>query len=71
MPPVARATFGSNLRRARRAAGLAQEALADKADLHRNTIPLLENDRREPRLSTILALARALGIDPSELLKGL
>ena len=71
MPPVARATFGSNLRRARQAAGLSQEALADKADLHRNTIPLLENDKREPRLSTILALARALGIDPSELLKGL
>jgi transcriptional regulator with XRE-family HTH domain len=68
LPP---ATFGSNLRRARQAAGLSQESLADAADLHRNTIPALENDQSEPRLSTILALARALGIEPMELLKGL
>jgi transcriptional regulator with XRE-family HTH domain len=71
MRPLARATFGSNLRRARQKAGLSQEALADKADLHRNTIPPLEGDQAEPRLSTILALARALGVEPSELLKGL
>lgn len=69
--PLPRATFGSNLRDARQRAGLSQEALADKADLHRNTIPPLENDQAEPRLNTILALARALDIDPCDLLKGL
>lgn len=69
--PLARATFGTNLRRARQATGLSQEALADAADLHRNTIPALENDQAEPRLGTILKLARALGVEPSGLLKGL
>jgi transcriptional regulator with XRE-family HTH domain len=63
--------MGSKFRRAHQAAGLSQEALADKADLHRNTIPPLENDQAEPRLNRILALARALDIDPCDLLKGL
>lgn len=71
MPPLPAATFGSNLRRARQRAGLSQEALADAAGVHRNTIPPLESDQQEPRLGTILRLARALGCDPAELIRGL
>lgn len=65
------ATFGGNLRRARKRADLSSEALAQKAGLHRNTVPLIESGQSEPRLDTILALAKALDIDPCELLKGL
>jgi transcriptional regulator with XRE-family HTH domain len=62
--------FGANLRSAREAAGLSQEALADACDLHRTEISLLERAGREPRLTTILRLARALELTPAELLSG-
>ncbi len=46
----------------RTAAGHTQERLAELADLSRNYIGLLETDRREPSLSTLLALGRALNV---------
>lgn len=64
-------TFARNLRRAREKAGLSQEALGDKAGMHRTEVSFLERAQREPRLSTIVKLAKALGISPRDLLKGL
>jgi transcriptional regulator with XRE-family HTH domain len=64
-------TFARNLRRAREQAGLSQEALAERAGMHRNAVALLETGKREPRLSTIVRLAKALGVKTSDLLKGL
>ncbi len=69
MEPTAQ--FALNLREARRAAGLSQEALGAAADLHRTEISLLERAQREPRLSTIVRLARGLEVRPSELLNGI
>ncbi|MDQ3933242.1 MAG: helix-turn-helix transcriptional regulator [Actinomycetota bacterium] len=63
-------TFARNLRRARESAGLSQEALADKADMHRNEISLLERGQREPKIGTVARLAKALGVKSSDLLKG-
>jgi transcriptional regulator with XRE-family HTH domain len=63
--------FGRNLLMARRRLGVSQETLAKKAGLNRNTVYLLENDKRVPRLDTIWLLARALGVKPSELVDGL
>lgn len=60
--------FAINLRRTRRAAGLSQEQLADRCGLHATEISRLERGVREPRLSTIVRLARALEIPPSQLL---
>jgi transcriptional regulator with XRE-family HTH domain len=68
MPPVAR--FAANLRRLRITAGISQEALADRCGLHRTEISLLERAGREPRLTTIVKLARALDVEPVELLAG-
>jgi transcriptional regulator with XRE-family HTH domain len=62
--------FAQNLRRLRKRAGLSQEALGERCDLHRTEISLLERAAREPRLSTIVRLARALGVSVGELLKG-
>jgi transcriptional regulator with XRE-family HTH domain len=62
--------FGQNLRLQRGQAGLSQEALGNRAGLHRTEVSLLERAKREPRLSTIVRLARALGISPVELLEG-
>lgn len=62
--------FASNLRSQRKRLGLSQEALGASCDLHRTEISLLERAEREPRLSTIVRLARGLDIAPRDLLDG-
>ncbi len=67
-----REQFAANLRRARDAAGLSQEALADVCKLHRTEISLLERSKRSPRLETIVILAKGLRLSsPGELLDGI
>lgn len=51
------------LARARAAAGLSQQALADSAGVTRMTIQKLESEHVDPRLSTLEVLARALGME--------
>jgi transcriptional regulator with XRE-family HTH domain len=63
--------FAFNLRRARRAAGITQEALGARCDLHRTEISLLERAGREPRLGTIVRLAGALGVATGTLCEGM
>jgi transcriptional regulator with XRE-family HTH domain len=63
--------FARNLRRARARANLSQEALGERCGLHRTEISFLERGLREPRLSTIVRLAKGLGIPPGQLLRGL
>jgi transcriptional regulator with XRE-family HTH domain len=63
--------FGRNLRARRLDAGLSQQALARACRLHRTEISLLERGLREPRLSTIVRLARALRVAPEALLDGI
>lgn len=69
MPPPA--AFARNLRAAREKAGLSQEALAERAGMHRNAVALLEAGKRDPRVSTVAKLAKALGISASDLLTGI
>jgi transcriptional regulator with XRE-family HTH domain len=52
--------FGSIIRRRRTAIGLGQEALADKAGLHRTHVSLLERGKRMPSLEVVRKLAAAL-----------
>jgi transcriptional regulator with XRE-family HTH domain len=67
----ARRQFAQNLREQRIRLGLSQEALGDACGLHRTEISLLERSGRDPRLSTIVKLARALQIRPAKLLRGI
>jgi len=64
--------FASNLRRLRNRRKLSQEALADlcKPPLHRTEVSLLERGR-DPRLSTMVRLARALEVSVSDLVRGI
>jgi len=62
--------FAANLRRERLAQDLSQEALGDLCGLHRTEISLLERAGREPRLSTIVKLSRALKVLPGDLIRG-
>jgi transcriptional regulator with XRE-family HTH domain len=63
--------FAANLRQARTAAGISQEELGNRCNLHRTEISLLERAGREPRLGTIVKLAGALETTPGELCTGI
>jgi transcriptional regulator with XRE-family HTH domain len=63
--------FAANLRRARAAAGISQEELADRCELHRTEVSLLERGGREPRLGTLIKLATALGTNAEALCEGI
>jgi DNA-binding XRE family transcriptional regulator len=63
--------FAANLRRERLARGMTQEGLAEAAELHRTHISLLEQAKRDPKLSTIVKLAHGLDTTPLQLLGGI
>jgi transcriptional regulator with XRE-family HTH domain len=63
--------FGAQVRARRRALKLSQEALGDRADLHRTYVSQLERGLRNVALCNIVRLAQALETTPSELLEGL
>ncbi len=63
--------FATNLRKARNEAGVSQEELAFRCDLHRTEISLLERAGREPRLGTIVKLASSLDTTPQALCEGM
>jgi transcriptional regulator with XRE-family HTH domain len=63
--------FATNLRRARKAAGVSQEELAERCEIHRTEVSLLERGGREPRLGTLVKLATALDTTPEALCDGI
>lgn len=63
--------FGENLRRARGRAGLTQVQLAVAAPFDRAAISRVENGERAPDLPTLLRLAHALSMKPTDLLRGI
>ena len=62
-------TFGQRLRHVRRSRGLTLAELGVRVGRAPSQLSLLENGRREPRLSLINALASALGVGVEELLR--
>jgi transcriptional regulator with XRE-family HTH domain len=60
----------ANLRELRRRAGLTQSELAARCGLHRTEISLLERAGREPRLSTLVVVAHAVGVQVAQLIAG-
>jgi transcriptional regulator with XRE-family HTH domain len=64
------ANFGIILQNERKKNGLSQEKLAELADLHRTYISDLERGVRNPTITTIFTLCKALKTTPAELLKG-
>jgi transcriptional regulator with XRE-family HTH domain len=63
--------FGKVVRRRRQKAELSQEALADKAGLHRNYVGLLERGLRMPSIEVVRRLALALETTMSLLVRDL
>jgi transcriptional regulator with XRE-family HTH domain len=62
--------FARNLKQARLAKHWTQEDLGHWAGLHSTEVGRLERGNREPRLSTIVRLARALDLTAADLVAG-
>ena len=63
-----RAIFATNLRKARRAAKLSQEELADLAELDRTYISALERSVYAATIDVVARLADVLNLEPADLL---
>jgi transcriptional regulator with XRE-family HTH domain len=57
------------IRQRRQARGLSQEALAERADLHRTYISLVERAARNISVDALSGIADALGQRPSQLMQ--
>lgn len=61
--------LGRNVKAARRAKGMSQEALAFEAGMKRSYLSDLERGTRNPSVRALGRLAQALNVDPSQLLE--
>jgi len=66
-PPPELVAFGRTVRRARRELDLSQEALAHRAGLSAKHVGEIERANKDPRVTTVLRLARALELRSGEL----
>lgn len=68
MNQSARKIFAANLRKARLAKGVSQEALAEIARLHRTYVGSVERGERNISIDNMQKLAEALGLKIQDLL---
>ena len=61
--------IGDRLKNLRTRRALTQRELAERAGISTNALNRLELDKAEPHMSTLRKLARALDIDPTELVE--
>lgn len=64
-----RARLAQNLRRYRASQEVSQEGLAARAGLHRTFVSQIERELKNLSLDSLVKLANALKVDPSDLLK--
>lgn len=61
--------IGDRLKELRIERALTQEELGEKAGVGKNTVNRLEQDKTDPRPSTLRKLAQALEVAPSDLVR--
>ena len=71
MAKTEREIIGNAVLRCRRRAGLSQEALAEKADIHPNYVGRIERGECCASVRILLRVAKALGVRPYKLFLGL
>ncbi len=64
-----RKVFGDNMRRYRTAAGLSQEAVAERMGVDRAHVSSMERGQQNATLLTLWHAAEALGVKPVDLLQ--
>lgn len=64
-----RARVARNLRRLRAERGLTQEDVADRANLNRNYVGMIEREENAPTVDTLEKLAQVLQVEPADLLR--
>lgn len=68
---TAKAAFGATIRRLRLGKGLSQEALAERASLHRTYVGSIERGERNVSLENMLKLAGALSVPLHEVIRAM
>jgi transcriptional regulator with XRE-family HTH domain len=63
--------FGQNVYRLRNSSGLTQEQLAEKADISRRYVQLIEASQYTPTIEVAAKLRAAFSVSWEELMKGL
>jgi transcriptional regulator with XRE-family HTH domain len=61
--------LGVNLKAARTKLGITQEQVADRSGVHATEVSRIEAGKRDPQVSTVEKLARAVELRPGELLE--
>lgn len=62
------ADLGTNLREARERLGLTQEQVAERSGVHATEVSRIESGKRDPQVSTLRRLAKAVELKPGRLL---
>lgn len=60
--------FGGNLRAARKRLGITQEEVARRSGVHVTEVSRIEAGKRDPKVSTLERLAKAVEMEPGRLL---
>jgi len=60
--------FGTRLREAREHLGLTQEEVAQRSGVHVTEVSRMEAGKRDPKISTLRRLAKAVEVKPGQLL---
>lgn len=60
--------LGTNLRNVRKQLGLTQEEVAGRCGVHPTEVSRIEAGKRDPRISTVRRLAKAVEVPPGRLL---
>jgi len=58
-----------NIQRIRREKDLSQEEVAHRADIHQTYLSVVETGKRNPSILVVERIAKALGVDVSEIFK--
>ncbi|ETT56793.1 helix-turn-helix domain-containing protein [Paenibacillus sp. FSL R7-269] len=67
--PILKQIIGKTIKAIRMKQGLSQEDLADKCDVDRSYISMIEVGRNEPSVTKIFDLCKGLNIRPSDFFK--
>jgi transcriptional regulator with XRE-family HTH domain len=70
MPKNEMSPLGKRLKELREAAGLTQQDVAFRSGLSISIVSQIEQGLKDPRVSTVKALATALGVDAGALIDG-